>query len=81
MISAQSPMAVARAAVGTVEAQIDKAAANNAAQRTAFEIARSEITAIDPFRTATELEAVSAQLETLYTLTARLSRLKLSDYL
>lgn len=81
MISAQSALAVARAAVGTVEAQIDNAAANNAAETAAFEIARSNITAIDPFRTATELQAVSSQLETLYTLTARLSRLKLSDYL
>lgn len=81
VIGAQSTLVIARAAVGTVEAQIDKAAANNAAQTAALEIARSEITTIDPFRTATELEAVSAQLETLYTLTARLSRLKLSDYL
>jgi flagellar hook-associated protein 3 FlgL len=35
----------------------------------------------DPYQAATELELAQTQLEAVYTLTARLSRLSLSDYL
>jgi len=81
MMTSDTELAVLRAGVGTVEAQIDKAAASNSAESAALEIAETDITGIDPYRTATELEAVQAQLETLYALTARLSRLSLAEYL
>ena len=41
----------------------------------------TEIVAADPFDAATGLQAAEAQLEALYTLTARLSRLSLTEYL
>lgn len=81
LLSSDSELAVARSEVGSAQARIDTVASRNAAQKTSLEIARSEITAIDPYKTATELEAVRTQLETLYTLTARLSRLSLTDFL
>ncbi len=46
-----------------------------------MEIARTELIGADPYDTATEMEAVQGQLETLYTVTARLSRLSLADFL
>ena len=81
LLNAQANLAVVRANVGSTEARIDIVAAQNIAEKSALEIARSELTAIDPYRTATELEAVRLQLETLYVLTARLSRLSLVEYL
>ncbi len=81
LLSSESEMAVVRASVGSAEARIDTISARNAAEITSLEIAKADITAIDPYRTATELEAVRTQLETLYTLTARLSRLSLADFL
>ena len=45
------------------------------------ELRRRGIVAADPFETANALEAAKTQLETLYALTARLSRLNLADYL
>ena len=57
------------------------ASARNGAETSALEIARTDILAIDPYRTATELQSTETRLETLYTLTARLSRLSLSEYL
>ncbi|MBW6506705.1 MAG: hypothetical protein K0B00_08160 [Rhodobacteraceae bacterium] len=70
-----------RARIGTAEAQIEDTATRNKAEATALEIARAGMTAADPYDTATALQAVQAQIETLYTLTARLSNLKLTDYL
>ncbi len=70
-----------RAAVGGFEAQIEGALARNGAETSALEIARSEIAQIDPFEAATNLQATETQLEMLYTITARLSRLSLADYL
>lgn len=69
------------ARVGSAEAQIEDAAIRNTAETSSLEIVRSGMTAADPYDTATALQAVQAQIETLYTLTARLSNLKLADYL
>ena len=70
-----------RARVGTAEAQIEDTATRTTAEATALEIVRAGMTAADPYDTATALQAVQAQIETLYTLTARLANLKLTDYL
>jgi len=74
-------LSVLRAKVGSAQSRIHDVAANNAAQKHSLEIARNELTAVDPFKAATELEAVRTQLETFYTVTARLSRLSLMEYL
>ena len=81
LLGSESELAVVRSGVGSAQARIDTVAARNSAETTALGIAKAEITAIDPYKTATELEAISTQLETLYTLTARLSRLSLADFL
>ena len=81
MLSADYDLALVRARVGSGEARIDEADARNNAEKYALEIARNEITAIDPYQTAVELEAITDQLETLYTLTVRLSRLSLAEFL
>jgi len=64
-----------------IEAQIDGATARNTAESSALELARAELIAIDPYKAATDLTSVQTQLETLYALTARLSRLSLVEYL
>lgn len=69
------------ARLGIVEAQIETAKARNGAETSALQIARVGIGAVDPFEAASKLEAAQTQLETLYTLTARLSRLNLADFL
>ncbi len=81
LLDSESGMAALRADVGIVEASVDQTAARNAATVSALEMARNGIMAVDPYKTATELEAVRSQLEILYSVTARLSRLSLADYL
>lgn len=81
LIAAGNDMVTLRARVGTVEAHIADVAARNSAESSALGIARNGLIAADPYDTASALEAVQTQIETLYTLTARLSRLSLTDYL
>ncbi len=69
------------ARMGLVEAQIDAAATRNSNETSALQIARNGITEADPYETATRLDETQAQLEKIYALTARLSRLSLLDYL
>lgn len=67
--------------LGTMEGQIDDAASRNSAEKSALQIARSDIMSVDQYETNAMLEATQSQIETLYELTARISRLSLVDYL
>lgn len=69
------------ARIGIAEAQIEAARTRNAAETTALGILRSEIASVDQYDAATRLEAARTQLEALYLLTARVSRLSLTEFL
>lgn len=81
LLSAGSGLTDLRANLGTTEARIESISVQNTAEMAVLEIAKTDITEIDPYAVATEIEALSTQLELLYTLTARMSRLSLADYL
>ena len=81
LLNAAENMADLQARVGFIEGRVEEASVRNSAEQTSYGIARSEMVSADPFETATRLEAVQLQLETQYTLTARLSRLSLTEYL
>lgn len=81
MLAAEGDLTDLRARVGTVEARIENAQARNAAEAAAYELARNELVGADPYDTATELQAVYSQIETLYTVTARIAGLSFTDYM
>lgn len=81
LLENQSDRTHVAARLGLVEAQIDAAATRNSNETTALQIARNGITEADPYETATRLDETEAQLEKIYAITARLSRLTLLDYL
>lgn len=81
LLEAETGLSGVRARVGAVEARIEAVITSNAAQTTALELARLEIVAVDPYSAASELEQVQTQLQTLYTITARMSGLSLVDYI
>ncbi len=80
---AQADIAVtgARADLGATEEAIDAAATRASSERHRLQIARNDILATDPYETSSALEAVKSQTEMLYTITGRLSQLRLADYL
>lgn len=81
LIASDNQLAGIRAGIGTVEGRIENAQARNAAENSALELARTEILQVDPYRSATDLQAAETQLQTLYAITARLSRLSLTEFL
>lgn len=69
------------ARIGTVEAQIESARTRNGAEETALGIVRSEIGSVDMYEAATRLETARSQLESLYLVTSRVSKLSLTEFL
>lgn len=67
--------------LGSVESQVGQAATRNTAEATAMGLVRSRLLSVDPYDTATRLQNTQTQLETVYALTTRLSRLSLVDFL
>lgn len=80
-LAATDALTQVRARVGTTENALERAETRNASRTAALQLARAELTDIDPFATATRAQEVQVQLESLYTLTARLSRLSLTEFL
>jgi flagellar hook-associated protein 3 FlgL len=81
LVNSQTARADMAARLGTAEGQIAAAGVRNSAEVSALQIARNGITDVDPYETASKLEATRQQIETLYALTARISRLSLVDFL
>lgn len=67
--------------IGATEERIDQVATRNSSETASLEIARTKLVGIDEYDSATALQALQTQMETLYTLTARLANLKLTDYM
>lgn len=81
LLSAENAVLNIRTGIGVSEAQIEQASVRNNTETNVLEISRAGLLEVDPYSTATELQAAQTQLETLYTLTSRLSRLSLADYI
>lgn len=70
-----------QARIGSSESQIERARSEVLAESEALQLARTELIGIDPYETAVELQSAETQLQTLYSITARLSNLSLTSYL
>lgn len=81
LVGANEQLIGLQAKVGLAQEQIDKWSVRTEASRTALDYAKGALLAVDPYERATQLEAAQFQLESLYTVTARLSRLSLVNYL
>ncbi len=69
------------ARIGIVEERTSSAITRAGAEETALSIARAELLSADPHETAIQLENAMTQLDLIFAMTARLSRLTLADYL
>ena len=70
-----------RIRLGSTEANIINTGVQNDAEKSALETARLGLLSVDPYETAAKLQEAQTQLETLFSITARLSRLSLVNYL
>lgn len=81
MLGAVDRLAALQASVGSAEARISAAATRQSSEKTALERALSDIVSVDYYEAASRLQAAEQQMETFYTVAARLSQLSLTDYL
>ena len=81
LIDASKGLITAQADIGASQQRLDAAASQASLEVQMLQTVRNDITSVDPFDVATKLEAAQTQLESLYLVTARTSRLNLSEYL
>lgn len=81
LASAATPLTDISAEIGAMQSELELVETSNAAERTAVETARGELIDADIFESAGRLEAIQAQLEVLYAITARTTSLSLANYL
>lgn len=80
-LSAADGLAAIRARIGQTERRSDLAIIELQSEEQALQLARNDLIGVDPFTAATELADAEARLEKIYTITARLSRLTLTDFI
>lgn len=81
LLSAQAGRTGLAAGLGVVEERIANAQTRNGSEKTALDLARAALVAADPYEAATRLQEAETRLQTIYTITARLSALSLTEYL
>lgn len=70
-----------RSELGFAEAKIEEGKVRLASEKMSLELARNALISVDPFESATMLENAQSQLESLYAVTVRMSRLSLAGFL
>ena len=81
LLGARDQVTALRSKVGGVEAQIDNATARHAAELTSTNYEKDALLSVDPYEAATKLEEVQFQLQSLYSVTVRMSQLSLVNFL
>ncbi len=81
LVAAQSGLTETVAGLGVLQARIEESRAETEAAGFALERSRSTLLASDPFEAATRFEAVQSQIEALYAVSARATRLRFLDYM
>lgn len=81
LMSASGPLTDLRADVGFEEERAAEAVTRNGGLAASLTIMRNELALVDPYATAVALKETETQLDTQFTLTARLSNLSLVNYL
>lgn len=81
MMTTRGQLVSVQAALGFTEERIADTVARNAASLTSLQLAKNELIQADPYETVTRLEEAEFQLESIYTVTARSSKLSLLNYM
>lgn len=81
MLAGQDGLSAIRGDLGLAQARLDQTTVRHASEQTGLQQARLSLLGVDPYETASRLEQVRFNLESLYTVTVRLSRLNLTEYM
>lgn len=81
LFQAQDGLTALRAQVGYSEERIENIATRNASESLSLEYAKGTLLGADPYETASRLEEVQFQLQSLYAVTVKTSQLSLVNFL
>ena len=81
LIASNDRLVALQASIGVSEAQVDRASVEVKSQLDGLQIAKTELIEVDPYEVAIKLQNAEIQLQSIYAITARLSRLSLVEYL
>jgi len=81
MLSSQEDLTSLQAGLGLAQEQIENWSVRNETERVGEEFAKGALLEIDPYEAATRLEAAQFQLQSVYTVTVRLSEMSLVNYI
>jgi flagellar hook-associated protein 3 FlgL len=81
LLDTQDGLTALRADLGVTEARLEETSVRLASEKLALEESRGTLLSVDPYETATRLEQAQSNLESLYTVTVRLSRLSLTEFM
>jgi flagellar hook-associated protein 3 FlgL len=81
MENAQTPLTDLRAGIGNLQARIEETETRNSSERTSTQLARLKLIGADQYETAVQLQDAQVQLEALYSVTARASRLSFVEFM
>ena len=81
LLVADDGIVALQASVGGIEAQVERAKVETSTQTDSLLIAKSELIEVDPYELAVKLQNAETRLQSIYTITARLSQLSLVNYL
>ncbi len=81
LFSAQNLLTIEQSSLGFAQSLIDETLTEISSEISSHNILRNSLIGIDPYEAATELESLRIQMDTMYTLTARMSQLSLARYL
>lgn len=81
MLTSSSDAVQMQTQIGYLQETVASSQARLTSEKASLGIAYNSLTSADPFETATRLQAVQLQLETHYTVSSRLSRLSLLEYI
>ena len=76
-----SDLVAVQARIGFVEASVERSLTETNAQQTSLRLAQNDLNLADPFETASQLQATQQQLETFFSVTARMSQLSLLRFI
>ena len=81
LYGSSSNLVAVQARVGSAESAVARALVETNAQQTALGLAQNNLSLADPFETASRLQATQLQLETHFSVTARMSQLSLLRFI
>ena len=81
LLGARDDLLALRTRTGSAQASVESARAERNAEREAYDLARTKILGADAYDAATDLEAMKNQLESVFTVTARIGSLRFANFL